>query len=503
MGLNTSGPMEVRHMVDPVLAGLAGTRPLFSSLLEKGDLDLESYTRAFFSADLPALQDRSDYVEQMAGEVAVAQGKAAGERIRTRLQRSPVVNTANHMCLECLPLTVQSMILGALGEEPGGMLPVEACAIIPADNASYPPGLLLARRGGDTQEGKHLRVPILNLSWKLRRQVSWLLEPYQPLDLSRAVGNIAELFHQGSISEAEHRALQFIVKEVLAAPDLLARSTFREQVGAAVPRLWDAWFAADARSTMPGLAYTTAESVRMPLLLRDIRHTGTLAYSILFDPGFRQGLMKALDGIPGCWTDGGRGAGSALFWEVDVERRTHPLTLDSGHLISRSGTRIPLNPEAIAEALSKGTLMPTIFLSMALGLARGLVQIGGFSQIEYQAAMQSGLSRALANHGYSDWSTKLSRLLPPMLTAGLAGVLVQYANQTMQCAGGVELIANGGLRIEDLAKLRSMTLREAIALQLPGISRALLGETPSTSTALPTVNELAASMLHRIPLLRL
>lgn len=449
----------LRAHLDPWLVALARERPAYAELLAEEDLSLEGYGRRFRDARPPALQDRGDHAEALAVAAEASQGQEAATRVRRRMAESPLVFTANHLCLETLPLTVQSTLLAGLGEAPEGILPVEASALIPGDNASFPVGLLLGRR----EASRPLRLLLLDLSRRQRRQMTLLLPPYTAGDLDRAEAEVAQRAACGELRPAEAEGLFRMLREVLRAPDLLARPSFRAQAEAATPRLWDRWFTPEARAQMPPLAYAAFEAVRTELLIRDLETPGSPLHRLLLHPPVREAVLQALDGVPCCWTEGGRRGGSALLWEVTAEHRASPLVVEDGALRGATGSRFPLEAKALLEALREGRLLPTSFLGLALGLVRGLVQVGGFHQIDYLARMQQGLARAFASTGHADWA----RALAPghaFLTAGLSAVAASFGDGEIEAAGGVELFAHGGLGPSALRRMRALTLREALAL---------------------------------------
>ncbi|HJV22255.1 MAG TPA: hypothetical protein VJ570_06150 [Holophagaceae bacterium] len=477
------------------MTAIARVRPVYSRLFAEGDASLGHFLARFSAATLPPLQDRWDYIAEVEAHAKLSQGEDLAARVRARLTRSPLVYTANHLCVECMPLTVQSMIVAALGEDPAEALPVEASALIPADNASYPVGLMLARR----HQGKPLRVPILDLSNKQKRQMTLGLDPYGEADLAQAEVRVRSLLKAGHLGEREAQALHATLDGILRAPDVVGRPTFREQVTSATPRLWERWFTPEARRRVPPLAYATFESIRTPLLIRDLEDPGAPLHRLFFDPALRGAVLEALEGVPCCWTGAGRAGGSALLWEVTDQRRTSPLIAEGGNLLTADGRRIPLEPAAILEGLRGGTLVPTSFLSLAVGLVRGLVQVGGFNQVDYLAAMQLGLSRAMASTGYGAWAARLAQPLPALLTAGLAGLLATYAEDPAQSAGGMEILAHGGLGPHDLDRLSTLSLREAMGLELPGIARMVLGEQGLREAGLPDGVEWTRLCSERMP----
>jgi hypothetical protein len=464
----------------PLLAAIARARPAYAGLFAEGR-SLGAFVQGFARAELPAIQGRADYIAQVELQVRLAQGAQPAARVRARLERSPLVFTANHLCLESMPLTVQSMLVAALGEDPGGALPVEASGLIPADNQSFPVGLLLARR----HQGKPLRVPLLDLSKRQRRQMTLGLPPYGADALVQAGRRVRELAAAGLIGAGERGALDGALEAVFGCPEVLGALDFRTQAMAATPKLWAAWFAPEARAAVPPLAYVASESVRTPLLIADLRNPDTPVSRLLFDPRLRDQALRRLDGVPCCWTGFGRDGGSAFLWEITPERKTSPLVADGHHLVTAAGRRIPLEPSALVDGLEAGSLVATTCLGLTLGLVRGLVQVGGFNQVDYLGSIQRGLAAALAAAGYGPWAERLGTPLPAMLTAGFAPVAAGYADGTVTSAGGFELMAHGGLDLAELARMRAMTLRDALALELPGIARMVLGAAPSPAPQPP------------------
>jgi len=458
----------------PLMAAIARARPAYAGLFAAGGRTLGAFIQDFARAELPAIQGREDYIAQAELQVRLAQGAPMAARVRARLERSPLVFTANHLCMESMPLTVQSMLVASLGEDPGGALPVEASGLVPADNQSFPAGLLLARR----HQGKPLRVPLLDLSKRQRRQMTLGLPPYGAEALAQAGHRVRDLAEAGLIGAGERGALDWALEAVFGCPDVLDCQDFRTQAMTATPKLWAAWFAPEARAAVPPLAYLASESVRTPLLIDDLRNPDTPVNRLLFDPVLRDQVLRRLDGVPCCWSGFGRDSGSAFLWEITPERRTSPLWVDGDDLVTAAGRRIPLEPSALVDGLEAGTLVATTCLGLTLGLVRGLVQVGGFNQVDYLGAIQRGLAAALAVAGYGPWAERLGTPLPAMLTAGFAPVAVAFADDAATSAGGFELLAHGGLDLAELERIRALTLGEALAMELPGIARMVLGADP-------------------------
>jgi hypothetical protein len=304
------------------------------------------------------------------------------------------------------------------------------------------------------------------------------LPPFGPDALAQAGRRVRELAEAGRIGAGEREALDWALESVFGCPEVLGCRDFATQAMTATPKLWAAWFAPEARAAVPPLAYLASESVRTPLLIDDLRNPDTPVSRLLFDPVLREQALQRLDGVPCCWTGFGKDGGSAFLWEVTPERRTSPLGVAGHDLVTATGRRIPLEPSALVDGLEAGTLVATTCLGLTLGLVRGLVQVGGFNQVDYLGAIQHGLAAALAAAGYGPWAERLGTPLPAMLTAGFAPVAAAYADGLVTSSGGFELMAHGGLDLAELERIRALTLQEALALELPGIARMVLGTDP-------------------------
>lgn len=448
------------------LQALGAARPRYARLFERADLSLRAFVEGFHRESPPALQPPSDYLDGWASRLHRLGQDTLVAPLRARLERSPVVFTANHLCLESMPLTAQSMMVAALGEAEASVLPVEATGLIPADNASFPLGLLLARR----REGKLGKVPVLHLPARLRGRLALGLPAFSLENLVRAEAAVPSL----GLSEPESEALRTIFQDVLAAPDILGQPAFRDQVSLATPRLWARWFAADVDA--PPLAYAPLEALRTGLLMSDLSTPGRPLHEVFFDAALREEVLVRLEGVACCWTARGAEKGSALLWEVRSDGRSSPLRAEGGGLLTREGRRIPFEPDPILEGLATGALVPGIFASFATGLVRGLIQVGGFNQADYLADMQAGLAGAFAATGRAAWAEALETPMPPMLTAGLSGIVVDYPDGACEPAGGIECIACGGLTRAQVEALGRLPLEKALASELPGVARMVLGE---------------------------
>ena len=84
----------------------------------------------------------------------------------------------------------------------------------------------------------------------------------------------------------------------LLAPDTLALKRFGEQAARVNAKLYAALFP-DAR---PVVAYLELEEIARELLIGDLARPDSVLHRALFTPVLREGLLRRLAGVRGCWS---------------------------------------------------------------------------------------------------------------------------------------------------------------------------------------------------------
>ena len=202
------------------------------------------------------------------------------------------------------------------------------------------------------------------------------------------------------------------------------------------------------------------------------RGLGTVLHRALFTPVLREGLLRRLAGVRGCWSpcvaSGGElprtaGNGTAFFWGVDGRGRRHPLRLspDNG-AFEFPGFHLPLVPEAVIGALRDRNIYPGLFVSyMTLALEHGLCCHGGIFLVRYLPPML---------HAVRDLFMECGEPLPPLpgRTMLAAFAISMQARETGRLfpAGMLELLTSGGISRADLQRLADLPLEAVLPLSL-------------------------------------
>ncbi len=166
------------------------------------------------------------------------------------------------------------------------------------------------------------------------------------------------------------------------------------------------------------------------------------------------------------------GCGTMLFWGLDDRGSKVPLYLDAASKNRRrligiddrgNGLEWSYSPESIRNGLNQGKLLPSIFTSfIVVSLARGLVCAGGYFQCEYLPAMQRGIVNALKKTGgYDDIARFVSNVNTDVYLSAMTAVMTRIGSGSLIPAGPVEILAGGGLGLDDIERIRSLTVKDA------------------------------------------
>ena len=375
-------------------------------------------------------------VDCMAKHAARSLGNDVGEAVKRYFSRNSAVLSANLHGIDCLPEMVQAVSFFGLnrlaGGTPGAVIPVLSCGGVSLQSSAYPRGL----------QSFHADAPA-------RFPSSWqdTVELNAPALAAKDVRSSAA--HWRPTRAYEERGLGTVLHHLLD-PDTLVLKRFGEQAARVNAKLYAALFP-DAR---PVVAYLELEEIARELLIGDLARPDSVLHRALFTPVLREGLLRRLAGVRGCWSpcvaSGGElprtaGNGTAFFWGVDGRGRRHPLRLspDNG-AFEFPGFHLPLVPEAVIGALRDRNIYPGLFVSyMTLALEHGLCCHGGIFLVRYLPTLPG--RTMLAAFAISMQARETGRLFP---------------------AGMLELLTSGGISRADLQRLADLPLEAVLPLSL-------------------------------------
>jgi len=427
---------------------------------------LLQYARMMCGSRAKAPQDGDDLISCACGEASRLFSPNTAKALRRELEDRFCALTANHVGMDTHPEFIQGNLIFALGNTRA--VPLFACGCVPADNASFPRGLLLAPRcAGSTVP---FRLPLL--SNRDRRAFVGARQAFEAAQVEKTLSRL----DRTPLSAQEQSAVTGLVSQTWLHPTVLRQSAFRDQMSVANGLLWKSL--TKPPLALPPLISLTLEELARQLILADTQKPHGLIHDLLLEPALTLALFRELNGTRGCWTvgtDRRMEKGSFLFWAVDAKQRGQPLTLaqDGRTLVcpDRSGLSFSLSMPELADALRAGRLLPSLYLSFAvLALARGLGCAGGVFQAAYLPRMAQGTARALRQcreNALADHITASSPLCTGMLPLRVPFSTAGSPKNADIAAGAVDILMAGGLTEKNWAELAAVRVRDAVLCALP------------------------------------
>lgn len=425
----------------------------------------------------PALQSRADLWDAVEVEAASTLGPVAAAEVTAELRADPIVPTSSHFGVETVAESVQSTVLYALRPTrpaTARYVAVFGFSSISMNNWSYPMGLSLY----DPRHGRLDRLPqrLPIFPSRVKQCTVAAAEPFDQAMVRRAQHKAWQMARTGEVTRFAADAVEDLLAEIFAAPDVLALPSYRAQSPIVNARLWRRMF----RDPLCGgeLVQLRVEAICARLLRRDLIDPGSLIHRLFFDHTVRERLLAALDGQRACWRRAELHhriecpstlpiGGTIFFWGLSDTGRRIPLTLTDGRVPlllgveGHSRLQVEFTPDAIVAELNCGRLLPSLYTCFAmLAFARGLTCVGGYYQVEYLPVMQAGTVHAL-NAEHRAAADLVAQVPTRVCLAGLQGLVRELDVGGVVPAGPVELAGMGGIKKSELDAFTAMPVPNA------------------------------------------
>jgi|GEM_PF-1090810 len=487
------------HSLTPgekLIAANCQRRPVLDAVLHRnGEKTLEQYAAVMKINEAEPIEDRSDLVIAVRNQVTQRLGAEMGEKVGNALIESTDILTGNHTAPELAAITLHGDIVYALSKNPESIAPIFTFSIIPLNNLVYARGLSPAHKMND--DGKQKTIKASYFPVNMSETLVYAAPAVTKIQIENAIFQVQELELSRVLSGNEAQTMRSILEEDFLNESVLRQPDYSSQLSVVNHKIWNRLFTEEARRQLPDVAFLEIESIVGELLQKDLRKKDSLMYTIFFNPHVRNGVMERLDKQYSCWNRSAlhaltdptivgndrrkimSGAGTEFFWGIDKKGRRIPLHLaeyhgDSGSLIGLDDSgaifSLPFTSESLLHALEIKKIVPSLFTSFVpISFARGFKAEGGFMQTDYLTVIKQGLTDVLYQNGYEEWSRKIQTVSTENYITGMTVAVVHYQDGTMQPAGAIEIIGNGGLTTEDLEKVRHMTVKETNMLAQPDI----------------------------------
>lgn len=454
------------------------------TLTDYGEAPVSDYLQAVSQTVEQRYQPHDDLAEAVYESALSLFGEETALQVKTELQQSPVVLTANHHGVDYFAQSVQGTLFFSQRVIADGQrartVPVLACGSIPLDNLTYPRGALVYA-AGDTVSGRYpQKLPLFPDRLK-RKMVSEVSSLDQAM-LQRAVKAVAKRRAEGSFAVPVADVLKQLLEQDYADAGAEV-ADYSRQASLVNARIWDSMLA-DV-TDKPALVYLELEKVVARLLIKDLQNPQSLLYPLLFEPQLQAEFLTRLDGVKGCWSceelrqrleqagESGhqqRAAGSFMFWGVGNKGQKIallPVTDAEGcwlRGVDDKGTvwQLEFTAESLTAALDDGRILPSVMACfIALPFARGVTCAGGYYQGDYLALMQQRLLHTLtAVSGFEAAASAVAKAPVDSYLSGMQAVMLA-TEQGLIPAGPLEILAAGGLSDTDMDVLRHLSVTHA------------------------------------------
>ncbi|MDW9358569.1 hypothetical protein [Sinorhizobium meliloti] len=342
-------------------------------------LQTQVYAHAVYDAK-PAAADptRTHALRQLTrvlGDCAsrLGYGHREIETLGKQLRLRPVIQTGPHCHLVFAPDAFYTHIFGAIGlrsHEDRWYVSYSCSTVKFTENAKQGPGWLrLGDRTFNVFGLSRSKMDPFSVCGRHAPQRFALTSSEQVVDVNRLVEQLQRALPDGEFPSAS------------------------DAIKTANQVLWQGYFTSKLR-------FLQIDDLDVAdLVVLHLRDRSSWLSVTLFGPGgFAKSLSTHLKSFNcGQWS-GWAKTTTDFFWHFSGGR-IFPLRLDDGEFLNKDGTfSLRCAPDAVAQALSEGQIIPSLFLSfLVTSILPGLRALGGSRQIVYYPIMRHALMSALSD----------------------------------------------------------------------------------------------------------
>jgi hypothetical protein len=360
-----------------------------------------------FAVDVARGVARQNTASRMPEIIAAEAARILGKEIslpglESQLKQHLLVSTADHHALLNDKLLYNSNLLYAEIIKELGLpfMVVLATGSIPMKSKSHPRGFFFRGQKVNFFGEKQSKLPVFLFQGKLTAARERGLDSF-----CISCGNTP-------LTVEEKKFLEFLFFQCLevekAARDF---ESFSDQITFLNFKLWKYYYDECLRHSLPGMIYLQANSVLLPLLLREIEKEDSLISAILFEPAVRRLFLKNFNGIPCCWSEN---RGTQLFRGV-IERKNKARVIElqvdeAANALVGEEFNLKLEREEILAGLVTKKILSTLFLDFLITtFIEGGVALGGFNQVDYLPQMQQAHVKTLKEIGLTARAEEFAR----------------------------------------------------------------------------------------------
>ncbi|MEG2439981.1 MAG: alanine racemase [Acetivibrio sp.] len=405
--------------------------------------------------------------------------------VKKTLEKTMLLHTANHFCVEYLPQCIQGNLLYykwlTLHNGETKTVPLFACTTTPMRSENFPRGIL----NYHDKSGKKtpLKVPILPI--KDRSVMVGQAEGFSEEMIEKAKKQYNKYLQSKVINFDTYDTMMKILEEY-EKKEILESNTYLKQAAKLNERLGKKILPEESVSFL----YLPMEKIVKKLLIKNLEEENTLFYSIMWNPQIRTTVLQHLDGLQGCWKneslekikDWEEGesilyyaVGTHFFWGVDSFLIRYPLCFAEregkffleGVTSDSKKVTFELTVSRLKEYLETERMVPGMFITfLEIYFTRNVTIAGGCFQEAYIDEMQNALVNAL--EGFEILQEERNFIKKKKEAVYLSGPI--FALDQMDTCDGesqtgpmglVEILEKQGFTMEQFEKLLQVNYYEA------------------------------------------
>ncbi|GHH78992.1 hypothetical protein GCM10018793_30600 [Streptomyces sulfonofaciens] len=450
---------RVRESLDSVVGQIRTYVPVMAPYFED-DRPLGDYAHGLRTAPdvAPEHAQRQQQIAHSVRRVLQRSFGPGGPAARVTVESIRVTNIVDHHQVLNHPLLLGTNIIGnaarLLSEEAPGPIVTLSCSNVNPSNAYMRNGFRF--RGTD--------IPYF--SAKEHRDVMYYLRP-RPFDF---VQRLHRMKRWAGFTPADKEFLEEY-QSLLNGLDHSRGSRHRDQLASVVQATWPLLFSRELRPRVPDLLYANAEDVAREALIEVLAQENFLSEA-LFDAEQRQHVLDTFRGVVVAW-DEAAGKGTHFFWRRHPDRpRLLRLYVEGDALVPAdrrySHLRVPLERQALCEALHREDIIPSVALYMTLLLHAGVRPLVGPGSLVYTTQLKDGWLRLLDQHGHA----REARLLAGVDVTGMVAgtpVFFERAGSTLRTLYAADVISAGGVDRPYLERVLRTPFKDVLSVGSSGV----------------------------------
>ncbi len=365
-------------------------RPALKALLEKhGHDSVFNFIKTYIVAPVGAVnfKRQEELIDSVTGETERLLGKEVANSVKQQLATYYYVSTTDHFGPNYHPWVVNFNLIASASimDQPDPKLKniiTLACSNVSLNNFSFPRGFAFTSNAAGTL--KNNRVSFLPSN--AHSYPVYGFRAFQPSELQKVKDQLRELTNKKIVTKELGEKITALVNEVYGAPEVMSAGSFADQVTKTNYTLWKKLYATTNQPEL-NFVYLEQEWIVADLLAKHhLFKPESSLYKMLFNADSEALLAEYFANVPEGFNKEKK-LGTYLFWGLPKINCNHRLRMwkEGNWLIADDGSyKVEWTPAAIAEALKKKELIPSVMLTfITLCFYYGLKCLGGLGQINY------------------------------------------------------------------------------------------------------------------------